>query len=377
VSGFVSRRRVLGTAALIASALMVATAMPGVAAAAAQPSLSVASDMTGVSCDSGGCVAVGYGQSPSSNSFPMAWRLQSGTWTEFPMPSMSQQHRLQALACPEFGTCIAVGMTLAGTHPSGFAMELSSGTWQALDLPVDTPALTSISCVSIEWCLAVGSKSDAAPVEIWNGTTWTQSTAAEAPDPYGLDAISCTSEIFCMAVGFSESTPLAESWDGSSWTVLTESSTLYMGSEDLNSVSCTASSFCAAVGSSHSCCGGLGSIQMQWDGTRWTYGKVSAPSQIGLDGVACTGASNCLAVGARAPVDLEHFPVRAEVELWNGTEWAKLSSSRIGAVSQLGAVSCSRTSWCAAVGSVTVGKSVRPLAMRWNGFALARFGVPD
>lgn len=376
MSNVASPLRLLGTAALLAAALMLTTTTSR-EADAAQTKSSSAGALNGISCLPGECVAVGYGQQiPSGASFSTAWLLRSGGWTQFATPATSQQHRLQALACPVLGTCVAVGMTLLGRAQSGYSMELNSGSWEALALPAGTPALTSISCVSINWCLAVGSSPNAAPIEIWNGTTWTQSTAASAPVPYGLDAVSCTSETFCMAVGYSETTPLAESWNGSSWTVLTQSSTYYMSSEDLESVSCTGLSFCAAVGSSHTCCGGLGSIQMEWDGTAWTYGKVSAPSQIGLGGVSCSSEVSCLAVGARAPDDAESFPTQAEVELWNGTEWTILNDPRFGARSGLEGVSCTRPSWCAAVGVATVGTWVGPLAMRWNGSALARFGLP-
>ena len=99
-----------------------------------------------------------------------------------------------------------------------------------------------------------GSNFGVSLVERWNGTNWkVQST----PNPAGamitiLFGVSCTSATACAATGRvqgnGEQFPVAERWDGASWTL--ESPAPPPGSmrSSLDGVACTSAKACEAVG---------------------------------------------------------------------------------------------------------------------------------
>ena len=66
-----------------------------------------------------------------------------------------------------------------------------------------------------------------------------------------LSSVSCVSSSFCVAVGNynngSAGQTLVEVWDGADWTVMASPSP-GTGSNNLSSVSCVSASFCVAVG---------------------------------------------------------------------------------------------------------------------------------
>ena len=96
-----------------------------------------------------------------------------------------------------------------------------------------------------------------------------------------------------------------------------------------------------------------------------------------LSGVSCTSPTTCLVVGTVSPADVDTFVPYAVVGLWSGTTLTPVAVPAVAAQTELGAVSCTRANWCAAVGSFTQRGSVaRPLVERWNGATLHRMGAP-
>jgi hypothetical protein len=236
---------------------------PSIAGASEHVVVASAGRIDDVACPPRQCVGVGYQQVQGyPEGTPETWALQQGKWTSATVSAGAAQHRLQGISSPQAGECIAVGVRIVGSSTSGFAEQLRAGSWASMALPSGAPSLSSVSCVSDTWCMAVGGTGTGmGTVDLWNGSDWTESAAATAPTPDGLDAVSCLDIDHCMAVGFSESTPLAESWNGSAWTVTTQSATYYQASSDLASVSCPSVSFCAAVGSANGCCGSLSAFR--------------------------------------------------------------------------------------------------------------------
>ena len=89
----------------------------------------------------------------------------------------------------------------------------------------------------------------------------------------------------------------------------------------------------------------------RWNGTSWTV--QSTPNRSGaaesyLEGVSCTSAITCTAVG------YERFPPVTLAERWNGTSWTlQPTPDPIGGQSdsrRLEGVSCSSVTTCTAVG---------------------------
>jgi hypothetical protein len=275
-----------------------------------------------------------------------------------------------------------VGATEVGAVYKGFAERLDAGVWLEVPLPSGTPGLSSVSCVSTTWCTAVGGTTEdpyAGVALQWNGTTWSRVETAPVASPWGLAAVSCLSSNFCMAVGYSESTPLAEEWNGTAWSVTTPpAKTVPESWQHFDSISCTNASFCLAVGWEYGCCGSLGSIALAWDGSSWTSVTMStALGEAVLSGVSCTSATSCLAVGGVSPADLQKFHPYAVAARWDGTALTTVAGAAVGPQSVLGAVSCTRANWCAAVGTFTRRTGgPQPLVERWNGATLNRMWAP-
>lgn len=268
----------------------------------------------------------------------------------------------------------------------------SGGGHEALD----------VSCVEADRCIAVGENrslavgTDVTLAEAWDGTEW---TAMETPNPPGLDegwlhewyavltGVSCASADDCLAVGRyrdpSESVkPLTEHWDGSEWELLPAPIPNGAVGGQLNGVSCTSATACTAVGSSDG--GGVRrSLVERWDGGSWTIQPAPSPGAASgsqLLSVSCSTVSSCTAVGFNRGFEEE----TTLAERWNGIEWQALNTVELGGVqstNRLEAISCNTPSACMAVGGhlANFGTAFHwgPLAERWNGSAWSLQAIPE
>jgi hypothetical protein len=185
-----------------------------------------------------------------------------------------------------------------------------------------------------------------------------------------------------MAVGYTGSTsvgPLAESWNGTSWSISTQSvGSPGGGNEFFGAIACPTVIFCATVGGWDEADGVAGgSSSWVWRRSHW----VSVPTKTSLNGylrgIACTSATSCLAAGASAPSSPLGAPYSATIQRWDGTAWTSIAGAAFGQQSSLNAVSCSRTNWCAAIGSMTTRTDATGhLVERWNGVTLNRMWAP-
>jgi hypothetical protein len=215
--------------------------------------------------------------------------------------------------------------------------------------------LSAVSCTSTA-CTAVGFGPDSAGAvltlaERWDGTAW---TIQPTPNPVGaksgsLDGVACSSMTSCVAVGhyidsFGTTMPLSEVWDGSAWTIQPIPRPVAATGARLNGVSCTAATECTAVGSYSNLLGADLTLVERWSGSSWTIQGTPNPpgSEWVLNGVSCSTASACIAVGTLT-------------EVWDGTSWTVRSSPSV-----LTSVSCTSPSACTAVGNSSS-------AARWNG----------
>src|ERR1700733_1004244 len=124
---------------------------------------------------------------------------------------------------------------------------------------------------------------------------------------------SCANALQCMSVGLSienissgNSTfsPLVESWNGSSWSLGAAPLPAGDGGGFFN-VSCVNGSDCWAVGAVLGVPGNgnpTGTLIENWNGASWSIVPSPTPTGTGvvgavLQGVSCTSASNCVAVG--------------------------------------------------------------------------------
>jgi hypothetical protein len=192
---------------------------------------------------------------------------------------------------------------------------------------------------------------------------------------------------------------LAETWNGSSWSVQSTPNpggTSSYSYNELTGVSCTSASSCTATGlysagATQTAPGTEATLAEHWNGSSWSVQptpKVPAPSggtivASELDGVSCTSASACTAVGY---YQLQTGDMRALPEAWNGSAWAIQSAPSLpngGIDPIMQDVSCTSAAACTAAGSQTIvvdaigNVSHLTLAEAWNGPAWSVQSTPN
>jgi len=300
-----------------------------------------------VSCiSSSDCVAVG-----GTSTQPLAESWNGTTWSAMPSPDVLGT--LSAVSCISSSDCVAVGGTSSSELQT--LVELWNGTaWSVVSSPNPTASpeseLDGVSCISSTDCVAVGLSLTGSDVpntlvESWNGVGW---TIIPSPHPGNgganvLSSVSCTSSTNCVAVGiYSDqgiaasptlvgSQALVESWNGSEWSVVPSPSPSIGNGGVLASVSCSSSTDCTAVGHYDTPSDVLLTLVESWNGTEWTVVPSPSPGTVQsfLQGVSCTGSTDCVAVGATANGPLVTTTL---VTSWNGSTWDVSSSPNADAL---------------------------------------------
>lgn len=371
------RRTSLGVAVLVAAALLAPSAASAAwtAQSPINPTGYQTAQLSGASCTSSTfCVTAGRWDNGTSAALIESWTSAS-TWaqqTAATAPAGSTGSGLNSVHCTASTTCTAVGdYTDANFVQWAMIERLSSGTWSQQTPPRPATAtsttLTSVSCTSSTFCMAVGSYTDSLGVSYplsasWNGSSWTQRTVPIVSGSLGtsLAGVSCTSSSACVAVGTyldrGIPTPTAVTWNGSAWSLLTMMVPRGASATFMTGVSCTSGTACMAVGFSTDSLGAVFAVAERLSGTTWTDQTASlaaAPAGAtgtAFNGVSCTTSSHCTAVGYY----LDAVPVQKTfAEAWSGgTSWAFQASpnpaNSDGAV--FSGVSCTSSSACLAVG---------------------------
>ena len=197
-----------------------------------------------------------------------------------------------------------------------------------------------------------------------------------------LLGVTCTSTSDCWSVGSASSGPglsqtLAEHWDGTAWSIVTTPNASTSQENFLYGVACTGTSDCWAVGTSVVSGFGADTLAEHWNGSAWSIITTPNPSPghgNQLLGVACVSASDCWAVG------VNDFP-GANVTLaehWNGSAWSIVTTPNPSpSLDNLSAVACTGTSDCWAVGFASAGLLVNTLAEHWNGSTWSIVTTPN
>ena len=287
---------------------------------------------------------------------------------------------------------------LSGAAPT-WSISPSPSPFRAFALP-----MSSVSCSSATSCFAVGTRSDVADypgvphieqgpslaIERWDGATWSTVASPDAgrgPGADALHAVSCVSATSCIAVGSLgttvNKTTLAESWDGTRWSIERSPNPVGAISSTLDGVACSTASSCVAVGHYSTTAHGSTWVETlieQWDGADWTVVASPNPSRAvsgSLSSVACVSATSCFAVGGHAEAANQGG---ALVEHWDGTSWTIVPtpSPTVRPVvapvvtPTLNAVSCSSATSCFAVGYT----ASDALIEQWNGATWSLLASP-
>jgi hypothetical protein len=206
--------------------------------------------LNSVSCTSiSNCVAVGWNGDP----FAETWNGSSWAVTANPDPGAPENLGLASVSCVVADMCLAVGDG-SSEIPASMSTEWNGEAWTVEpEFTYDNEAVpfSSVSCTSPTFCLAVGTVPRGTAPAVWDGSTWTGTTAVTVNGDLGtaLNSVSCSDSTDCVAVGQiykKFDTPWAETWDGSTWTQRRTPST---GRQDLfSAVSCPAAGSCFAAG---------------------------------------------------------------------------------------------------------------------------------
>jgi hypothetical protein len=353
----------------------------------ANPSGATESYLDGVTCTAAdACTAVGYYQNRSGvgETLAEAWNGTSWSIKTTPNPSGATGSYLDGVSCTAADACTAVG---DDENSSGVVVTLGeawNGTSWTIETTPDPPGATNsyldgVSCTSPDACAAVGSYENSSGVvvtlaEAWSGTSWSIETT---PDPSGATAsylagVSCTSPDACTAVGYyGVYVTLAEAWSGTSWSIETTPDPSAATGSDLDGVSCTSADACIAVGYYVVNSSGFRvTLAEAWSGTSWSIETTPNPSGAtfsDLDGVSCTAADACTAVGYYFNSSNDWLTL---AEAWNGTSWSIETTPNPSDAtdSSLGGVSCTAADACTAVGYyVNSSDATVTLAEAWNG----------
>ena len=315
------------------------------------------SDLTGISCIAADdCTAVGsvpldYGGLWS----PIAEHWNGTTWSGVAMPSgtgtQALGNQLFGVSCTSTSFCVAVGVVID---------QWDGTTWSAGPALPPQNFLNAVSCTSSSMCMAVGrqplgpSDVQGTLVQQWNGATW-----SVVPSPNqgvglnnALTGVSCISSEFCVAVGAASNgtvdQTLVEEWNGATWSIVSSPNTASDQNNDLYGVSCSSATDCAAVGGAPN---GLAeqTLIVQWDGAAWSI--VPSPNtgptlDNELGGVSCVSASSCQATGTAT--DAEGKNAMSLFEAWDGTSWSLAPVQAAGVAGD--GISCLSSTQCFAVG---------------------------
>jgi hypothetical protein len=287
----------------------------------------------------------------------------SSGWKIVASPNVtgSIQSRLNGISCASSSNCIAVGYAVTAVSEPPLIEKFSNGTWKIVPSPsLYAATLNGVSCTTSTTCVAVGWQSSPTGestfiMQLSSGTWKAVPSPNGTGDPYSaLQAVSCTTATTCTAVGVSQ-TPypatfvtLVEKLSGGIWTVVPSPNAAGSPSNNLNGVSCTSASNCVAVGQSDNSSGDHTLVE-KLSGGIWSV--VPAPDIIALISVSCASATSCVAVGSGG------------VEQLVGGTW-KIMPDRNGGI--LYNVSCTTSANCIAVGSIT-GVATSTLVERLSG----------
>jgi hypothetical protein len=155
----------------------------------------------------------------------------------------------------------------------------------------------------------------------------------------------------------------------------------------LDSLSCTSATFCVAAGHY----GALfndrflgGTLAEEWNGASWSRLDTPNPVMPGFNenfqssfsAVSCTSSTFCAAVGNSAVTGL----VYTLSEVWNGSVWSIPATPDPAQPSELSGVSCTSPTFCMAIGvSGRAGEgagAMQPLAEEWDGNEWTQVAVP-
>jgi hypothetical protein len=332
--------------------------------------------LEGVSCASAkSCEAVGYHVTGRNAQRTLAETWNGSAWQLAASPNIGSNttvdtNVLWGVSCASTGSCEAVGGYF--NDVSGYERTLveywNGNIWSlapSINDGFNNNSLGSVSCLSPDWCKAVGSYLNAKGiqrtlVESWNGRVWSLDSSPNSGKRANvLEGVSCPSVTSCNAVGgYVDSKGVArtlvESWSGGAWTLTSSPNSGTRNNEfGHGGVSCVSARSCKAVGFYLNAKNREQTLIESWNGSVWTLDSSPDHGTYAntLQGVSCVSSTSCQAVGNYRAGSGAQWTL---VETWNGKEWSLTSSGNVNfgtlSYNTLGSVSCVSVGSCKAVG---------------------------
>jgi hypothetical protein len=277
-------------------------------------------------------------------------------------------------------TCLLPALAAAAALTLGSPTAQAAGTLTSTRPPQPPPGgiLSSVSCSSASFCVAVGNPGNISSLAVaWNGSTWQKQSLPNGGKNLVPLAVSCVSPDFCEAVGAkltsSSQVALILTWNGTHWAVQT--SPHYNGGE-LIGVSCSSTTACLAVGQVEELPSGvLRPLAERWSEQHWSPVHVPEPSGVSgnLDAVSCSSATACTAGGGYFDMNTQTYTPL--LERWNGSKLVRQQSAQPTSPdpSSISGVSCPIASGCIAVGDILN----EPIVQSWNGTTWVEMTIPS
>lgn len=304
--------------------------------------------------------------------------FETSRWGNQPSPDKpegSEEEWFTDLSCTSATACMGVGHYYASGNLAG-AYRLVGSSWSFSKMPLPeeghNAAVHGVSCIAANQCMAVGGVIDKnakviSLVDKWDGSKW---TTEAVPAPYSgapyteLEDVSCWSATECMAVGYYKDVSgtflnYAALWKSGSWSNVLPPNSSGVTQSLLEGVSCSSATSCVAVGWSNG--GGSKPVIVRWNGASWSL-QSSARAEGWLDNVACTSSEWCMAVGGG-------YGEVPAAEVWNGSSWSTRTVETPSHGGELRTVSCASASSCKAVGISWIGYRPSSLIETWDGNA--------
>ena len=269
------------------------------------------------------------------------------------------------MSCVGSADCVVNGSDPASLSSLSAVTSNGGYSWTPRSIAVGVGGIQAISCPLLRVCIAVGSDADTAYAlrTTDGGRAWSAQSMNAAV--VSLSAVSCGSPLDCVAVGHGMPEEGFQGFEGAVVTTsdggaLWRSVSLPSEVGSLSAVSCATATRCLALGEappttspSESVPGGTYeaiAISTRNGGSSWSS-PVTIPATNYVQGVSCSSASSCVAVGQQFPVDPPGaaIPV-AEVTRDGGKAW--VGHPLPGRGEQPIAISCASPSRCVVVGAV-------------------------
>lgn len=285
--------------------------------AAPVPAEATSSKLTGVSCTSAAaCTAVGsYLVSGAPRTLVLRW--DGGSWSIASSPNPGEENgtELDGVSCPTPSFCVAVGSYQEGSSRVRLVLRGVEGAWSmpSVDSPFNAASseLSDVSCVSVDFCTAVGSYVDggtgerrAMVMDLIISATFGALPSLPAPanaSATELNDLSCVAD-GCTAVGSYTADSiktLVMRRGSSSWSLVASPSPFTATSSSLTGLFCSSTTRCAAVG--ETIVGGASrGLAMVLDGD-WLIEDAAVPagaSEVAFNAVSCVTVDDCHAVGS-------------------------------------------------------------------------------